>query len=100
MPLSWKRCFPFKSELEVLFKCPRLNAALSQIYMDTDLSFEDSGIRMDQLDRKVELLLKRAWYVSALSLGLALVSTYVATNLDVWVGRLTRLLASCNPFLI
>ena len=93
-----KRRFPFQSEFEeTFFKCPRLDAPMSQVSKRSDLSFEDSGVLKEQMDRKADSLLRKAWYASALALGPAVASTCVARNLDVCVQRLDDLLSSDTP---
>lgn len=59
---TWKRSYPFGEEEEdKFFKTPKLDATLSQVSKKSDLSFEDSGNMKDQMDRRFETLLRRAW---------------------------------------
>lgn len=93
-----KRRFTFQCEFEeVFFKCPRLDAPMSQVSKRSDLSFENSGVLKDQMDRKADSLLHKVWDSSAFSLGPAVASTCVVRNLDIWVQRLDDLLASDTP---
>lgn len=87
---TWKRRFPFGEEEEQkFFKTPKLDAALSQVSKKSDLSFEDSGNLKDQMDRRAETLLRRAWDANAAAMAPALASACVARNVDAWLGRLS-----------
>ncbi|XP_068127180.1 lamina-associated polypeptide 2-like [Hyperolius riggenbachi] len=98
IPRSFKRRFPFNmEEHESLFKCPRLDAPLSQCSKDTDLSFEDMGTLKDPMDRKAEALLKRAWDSTSFSFKPAISSVCVARNLDKWVRGLQERLEEGTP---
>lgn len=88
---TWKRRFPFGEEEEQkFFKTPKLDAALSQVSKKSDLSFEDSGNLKDQMDRRAEALLRRAWDSNAAAMAPALASACVARNVDAWLGRLSN----------
>lgn len=63
----------------------------------SDLSFEDSGVLKDQMDRKADALLRKAGDASAVLLGPALASTCIARKLDVWVHRQDDLLPFNTP---
>ena len=90
--------FPFQSEIEeTFFKCPRLDAPMSQLSKRSHLSSENLLVLKEQMDRKADSLLRKAWDASVFSLGPAVASTCVARNLDVWVQRLDELLSSDTP---
>lgn len=86
---TWKRRCPFSEENEEkFFKTPRLDASLAQVSKQSDLSFEDTGNLKDQMDRRAETILRRAWEANAAAMSPALASACIARNADTWVCKL------------
>ena len=86
---SLKRRFPFESDVSHPWnKVPRLDAPLAKVSRRTDLAFDDLGSLRDPMDKRGDLLLKRAWDASAISLKPALAATCVARNLECWLTQL------------
>ncbi|XP_040215686.1 lamina-associated polypeptide 2-like [Rana temporaria] len=88
---TWKRKYPFTQSVgEAFFKLPKLDAALSQVTKQSDLSFEDAGSIKDLMDRRAESLLRKAWEANTASMAPALAATCVARNADLWVEKLAE----------
>ncbi|XP_077329997.1 uncharacterized protein LOC143964168 [Lithobates pipiens] len=86
---TWKRRCPFTEEdEEKFFKTPRLDASLAQVSKQSDLSFEDTGNIKDQMDRRAETILRRAWEANASAMSPALASACIARNADMWISKL------------
>ena len=78
---SHKRRFPFEEDPSTVWnKVPKLAAAFSQVSRSTDLSFEDMGILRDPMDKRMDLLLKKAWQSFMVNLKPAMATTCVARN--------------------
>lgn len=88
-PSSFKRRFPFDESPEVVWnKNPKLDAPLSKVSKQSDLAFEDMGHLKDPMDRKTDIVLKRAWDASMAGLKPALATSCVARNLEFWLSQL------------
>ena len=86
---SLKRRFPFdEDEAQVWNKKPKLDAAFSKVSRNTDLAFEDMGALKDNMDKRADALLKKAWDSTLANLKPAMASTVVARNLEHWLDKL------------
>lgn len=56
--------------------------------MHTDLAFKDMGHLNDPVDRRTDIVLKRAWDASMANLKPALATTCVARNFKFWLLQL------------
>ena len=86
---SLKRRFPFEDNASQPWnKNPKLDAPLAKVSKRTDLAFDDLGCLKDPMDKRGEILLKRAWDASTIALKPALAATCVARNLECWLNQL------------
>lgn len=97
-PNSLKRRFPFDESPEAVWnKNPKLDAPLSKVSKQSDLAFEDMGHLKDPMDRKTDIVLKRAWDASMAGLKPALATSCVARNLEFWLSQLEEHLKPGTP---
>ncbi|XP_077336773.1 lamina-associated polypeptide 2, isoforms alpha/zeta-like isoform X2 [Lithobates pipiens] len=97
-PKSLKRRFPFDESPEAVWnKNPKLDAPLSKISKQADLAFEDMGHLKDPMDRRTDIVLKRAWDASMAGLKPALATSCVARNLEFWLSQLQEHLKAGTP---
>ena len=95
---SHKRRFPFGEDPSAIWnKVPKLDAAFSQVSRSTDLSFEDMGLLKDPMDKRMDLLLKKAWQSILINLKPAMATTCVARNLEYWVDQLKAHIEADSP---
>lgn len=82
-----KRRFPFVEDTAQPWnKNPKLDAPLSK--KNSDPAFDDMGTLRDQMDKREDILLHRAWNSAIGNLKTALASTCVARNLEVWLTQI------------
>ena len=95
---SLKRRFPFDEDVaQVWNKKPKLDAAFSKVSRNTDLAFEDMGTLKDNMDKRADALLKKAWDSTLANLKPALASTVVARNLEHWLDKLKSHIEAGTP---
>ena len=82
---------------EVWNKNPKLDAPLSKISKNSVLAFEDMGHLKDAMDKKGDIILKRAWETSVASLKPALATTCVARNMEFWLTQLQEHIKNGTP---
>ncbi|XP_068128539.1 lamina-associated polypeptide 2, isoforms alpha/zeta-like [Hyperolius riggenbachi] len=80
--------FPFKEDdVKMWNRCPKLDAAFSQVNKQNELAFEDLGYLKDPQDKKVEFALKKAWSSAGANFRPAAATTCVARVLALWVKK-------------
>lgn len=80
--------FPFDDDpQEVWNKNPKLDAPLLKVPKKSSLAFEDMGYLKDCMNKRRDIVLKRAWETSLASLKPELARTCVS-NLDFWLSQL------------
>ncbi|XP_068089930.1 lamina-associated polypeptide 2-like isoform X1 [Hyperolius riggenbachi] len=85
---GFKRRFPFAEEdCKQWDKCPKLDAAFSQVHKENELSFEDLGFLKDQSDKKAEFALKKTWSAICANFRPAAATTCVGRTLDMWMHQ-------------
>lgn len=66
---SLKRRFPFEKDAAHPWnKVPKLDALLTKVSEKTDLAFDDLGSLGDPMDKRGDVLVKRAWDASSIGL--------------------------------
>ncbi|KAM4028388.1 heterogeneous nuclear ribonucleoproteins A2/B1 isoform 1-T1 [Anomaloglossus baeobatrachus] len=91
-----KRRFPLEPS-GLHWEVPRVDVQVARVAKQTALPFEDTSQLKDQMDRKVEGLMKRSWEASSSSIQANIASTCVSRSLIRWLDQLEAHISQGTP---
>ncbi|CAJ0930520.1 unnamed protein product, partial [Ranitomeya imitator] len=89
MSREFKNRLPFDSEeIKTWEEIPKVDVPLAKVAKKTSIPFEDSSSLKDAMDRKADILLRRAWETSAALIKTNIAATSVARSMFLWMEQL------------
>ncbi|XP_073414104.1 uncharacterized protein [Dendrobates tinctorius] len=98
VPRDFKLRLPFNPEgINTWDEVPKIDSQVARVSRKTSIPFEDSSSLKEPMDKKADVLLKRAWEASAAVIKANIAATSVARSMHLWIDQMEQQLEEKTP---